>query len=114
YCSNFQEYLNERERLRMALLLNKYPNKFVEKQLEDVLIKLAINEPLTISNYNMIRQKVINSPIKEKVPTNYGRTMFVHFTYFSSMKIFPVEFYELWNKYFGESTINEITPILGT
>ncbi|CAF4386938.1 unnamed protein product, partial [Rotaria sordida] len=25
YCSSFQVYLDEREKLRMALLLNKYP-----------------------------------------------------------------------------------------
>ncbi|CAF1403495.1 unnamed protein product, partial [Rotaria sp. Silwood1] len=114
YSSTFQEYLNERERLRMALLLNKYPNKFVEKQFENILTKLDINKPITAYNYSESRQKVMNSAIKEKLPINYQKTLFVHFTYCSSMKLFPVKFYELWNKYFGESPINEITPILGT
>ena len=30
------------------------------------------------------------------------------------MRTFPHKFHELWDKYFGESPINEIIPILGT
>ena len=40
--------------------------------------------------------------------------MFVHFTYCSNMKTFPKKFHTLWDNYFGESPINEVTPILGT
>ncbi|CAF3986038.1 unnamed protein product [Rotaria sordida] len=80
YCSTFQDYLNEREELRMALLLNKYPNKFIDH------------------NYADYRQRVIDSPIKEKAPVNYEKTIFVHFTYCSSMRTFPRKFYALWNK----------------
>ncbi|CAF5037179.1 unnamed protein product [Rotaria sp. Silwood1] len=114
YCSTFQAYLNEREKLRMALLLNKYPNKFINEQFNNILIKLNIEDPLTFNNYSQYRQMVINSPIREKVPIDYKKTIFIHFTYCSSMKTFPVKFHNLWNKYFGESPINEIIPILGT
>ena len=114
YCSTFQTYLNEREKLRMALLLNKYSNKFIEEQFNNVLSKFHINQPLSYNNYNEYRQKIINSPIKEKISVDYGKTMFVHFTYCSNMKLFPGKFHALWNKYFGESPLNEITPILGT
>ena len=37
YCSTFDEYLNEREKLWMALLLNKYPNKLIDQQFNKVL-----------------------------------------------------------------------------
>ncbi|CAF5013744.1 unnamed protein product, partial [Rotaria sp. Silwood1] len=114
YCSTFQAHLNEREKLRMALLLNKYPNKFINEQFNNILIKLNIEDPLTFNNYSQYRQMVINSPIREKVPIDYKKTIFIHFTYCSSMKTFPVKFHNLWNKYFGESPINEIIPILGT
>jgi hypothetical protein len=40
--------------------------------------------------------------------------MFVHFTYCTNMQTFPMKFHTLWHKYFEESPINEITPILGT
>ncbi|CAF1366766.1 unnamed protein product [Adineta steineri] len=115
YCPTFQYYLDEREKLRMALLLNKYPNHFIEQQFKQLFKKFNIQEPLTLSNYLQIRQdKIINSPIKVKEPIDYGQTLFVHFTYCSNMKSFPSKFHNLWQKYFQESPINDITPILGT
>ncbi|CAF1611520.1 unnamed protein product [Rotaria magnacalcarata] len=59
-------------------------------------------------------QQVTDCPVKEKVPVDYGKTMFVHFTYCSNMKTFPGKFHALWNKYFEESPINEVIPVLGT
>ncbi|CAM4851158.1 unnamed protein product [Rotaria magnacalcarata] len=114
YCSTFQSYLNEREKLRMALLLNKYPNKIIDEQFDNVLVKFGIIEPLTPVNYNRFRQKIIDSPIKEKLSVNYDKSIFVHFTYCSSMKTFPIKFHTLWSKYFDKSPINEVIPILGT
>ncbi|CAF5111309.1 unnamed protein product [Rotaria sp. Silwood1] len=114
YCSTFQAYLDERENLRMALMVNKYPNKFIHEQFDHVLLKLNIDQPLTCNNYCNFRQRIIDSPVKEKIPVDYGKTMFVHFTYCSSMKTFPSKFHALWNKYFGESPINEVIPVLGT
>ncbi|CAF1365707.1 unnamed protein product [Rotaria sordida] len=113
YCSTFQDYLNEREKLRMALLLNKYPNKFIDEQFNNILLKLN-TQSLTCNNYINCRQEVIDSPIREKVPVDYCKTIFVHFTYCSSMRTFPRKFHTLWNKYFGESPINEVLPVLGT
>ncbi|CAF2041490.1 unnamed protein product [Rotaria magnacalcarata] len=45
YCSTFESYLNEREKLRMALLLNKYPNKIIDQQFNNVLQKFKIIQP---------------------------------------------------------------------
>ncbi|CAF1517207.1 unnamed protein product [Rotaria magnacalcarata] len=79
YCSTFQTYLNEREKLRMALLVNKYPNKIIDEQFNNALLKFGINESLTLINYNRSRQKIIDFPIKEKLLVNYDKTIFVHF-----------------------------------
>ncbi|CAF3636257.1 unnamed protein product [Rotaria socialis] len=114
YCSTFQTYLNDREKLRMALLLNKYPNAFIDEQFNNMLLKFGIDQPLNFTNYKSYRQNIIDSPIKGKVPINYEKTMFIHFTYCSSMKTFPFKFHILWNKYFEESPINELLPVLGT
>ena len=114
YCSTFDGYLNECEKLLMALLLNKYSNKLIDQQFNKVLSKFNVNGPLSINNYDKIRTKVINAPMKGKVPVDYDKTMFVHFTYCSSMKSFPNQFHKLWNECFGESPINEIVPVLGT
>ncbi|CAF4795095.1 unnamed protein product [Rotaria socialis] len=78
YCSTFQAYLNECKKLRMALLMNKCPNKFIDEQFNDILLKLNIDRPLTFNNYANYREKVINSPVKQK-KIDYGKKMFVHF-----------------------------------
>ena len=114
YSSNFQLYVDEREKLRMALLLNRYPNKFINQQFDHLFEKFKIREPLTQNNYHTYRQKILDSPIQIKQLTDYGRTLFVHFTYCTNMKTFPSKFHNLWHKYFGESPINDIMPILGT
>ncbi|CAF3091932.1 unnamed protein product [Rotaria sp. Silwood2] len=112
YCSTFQTYLSERENLRMASLLNKYPNKIIEQQFNNVLLKFNIDQPLTINNYNKYRQNVLDSPYKEPTGIDYDKVLFIHFTYCSSMEMFPLKFHTLWSKSFGESPINEITPVL--
>ncbi|CAF4118090.1 unnamed protein product, partial [Rotaria sordida] len=66
YCSIFQTYLDERENLRMALLLNKYPNKLIEEQFNNVLLKCNIDQPLTNFNYDRYRQKHLN--FKKNIP----------------------------------------------
>ncbi|CAF4560692.1 unnamed protein product, partial [Rotaria magnacalcarata] len=114
YCSTFQSYLNERETLRMALLLNKYPNKIIDEQFNNVLQKFKIIQPLTSNNYNKIRQHIIDTHFKQKLPLEYEKHMFIHFTYCKNMKIFPTKFHILWSKYFGLSPINDIKPVLGT
>lgn len=94
YCPTFEAYINEREKLRMSLLLNKYPGDFIDKQ------------------FDRLRQKIIHSPMKEKMTVDFGRSMFIYFTFCANMKSFPPKFHTFWNKYFAESHINEIKPIL--
>ena len=62
YCSTFQSYLDERGKLRMDLLLNKYPIKFIDQQFIRMLQKFNVNEPINMYNYNTLRQRVINTP----------------------------------------------------
>ncbi|CAF3996080.1 unnamed protein product, partial [Rotaria sp. Silwood1] len=114
YCSTFHTYVDEREKLRMALLLNKYPNQFIEEQFKINLVKWSIDQPLTFNNYNKYRQVIIEARIKEKALVNFEQIIFIHFTYCSTMKLFPQKFHKLWNKYFNNLPINEITPVLGT
>ncbi|CAF4416031.1 unnamed protein product [Rotaria socialis] len=106
---------DEREDLRMALLLNKYPGKFIDNQFNRVLKNRNITQSLTSNNYNMIRKNIIYNIIKEeKIPTDHYRTMFIHFTYCLNIRTLPTKFHTLWNKYFSESPINEIIPVIGT
>ncbi|CAF2258392.1 unnamed protein product [Rotaria magnacalcarata] len=51
YCSAFEAHLYEREKLRMALLLNKYPGEFLEKQFNRIFQKYEMNQPISNKNY---------------------------------------------------------------
>ena len=69
---------------------------------------------LAFNSYGNYRKEVIESHVIVKVAVDYGKTTFVYFTYCSSIKTFRSKFNALWNKYFGDSPINEVVPVLGT
>ena len=114
YCSSFQSYISERESLRMALLLNKYPGSFIAAQFDSFLKKFNIGQAIDVHNYSDMREQVICSPKNEKMSIEYDTHLFVHFTYCTNMRSFPRHFHTLWQKYFYQSPISQITPILGT
>ena len=113
YCSTFQAYISEREKIRMALLLNRYPGKFIKQKFDRVFSKSNIVEALCSDNYETQRRKVLTSDTHENIPVDHSRKMFVHFTYCSNMRTFPRKFHTLWQKYFQDSPIDDLTPILG-
>ncbi|CAF5077130.1 unnamed protein product [Rotaria sp. Silwood1] len=49
----------------------KKSEEYMERTRAHKCLGIARNEPLTIINYNTIRQKVINSPIKKKYQPIY-------------------------------------------
>lgn len=77
YCSTFEGYINERELLRMAFLLNKYPDIFINKQYIKVWNKFNINQTININNYNKLRKQIIESPQKEKIYIDYRKHIFI-------------------------------------
>ncbi|CAF1538052.1 unnamed protein product [Adineta ricciae] len=114
YCSTFESYLKERDNLRMVLILNHYPIQFIDQQFNYMFGKFNVKQAITSINYQQVREQIINSAVKVKEPIDYGHQMFIHFTYCSSMRSFPKKFHTLWNEYFSESPINDVSPILGT
>jgi hypothetical protein len=98
----------------MSLLLNKYPDSIIEEQFINLFKKFNTKIPLSITDYNQIRSTIISQPNKERLSVDYENNIFIHFTFCSAMRNFPVQFHHLWNKYFANSPINDIQPILGT
>ena len=114
YCSSFTLFINERESLRMALLLNKYPEAFIRKQFELVFKRFNISEAVSVYNYERIRSNIITTCYIEARQVDYDKNLFIHFTYCTNMRTFPIRFHALWRKYFSFSPINDINPVLGT
>ena len=95
YCSSFNLFIEERESLRIALLLNKYPSKFIQEQFDQVSKKFQVNQQISSQNYDEIRQAIIAHPYETKSNVDYEKNIFIHFTYCSSMRSFPVRFITL-------------------
>ena len=114
YCSLFQLFIEERESLRMALLLNKYPNTLIQEQFVKVLKIFQVKEEISLRNYKQIRHQIISTPYEERLSIDYEKNLFIHFTYCTSMRTFPSRFMALWKKYFSNSPITDVIPILGT
>ena len=70
--------------------------------------------PTCSDEYNKIRSVIVYYPFQEQQPADYKNNLFIHFIFCSGMKNFPVDFHNLWNKYFYISPINDIHPILRT
>ncbi|CAF1374481.1 unnamed protein product [Rotaria magnacalcarata] len=76
--------------------------------------KFDVPEPIHSHEYEKIRSTIISRQYQSKQPIDYENNIFIHFTFCSSMRQFPKEFHNLWQKYFNSSPITDIQPILGT
>ena len=113
YCSTYSAYIQKRETLRIMFLLNRYPNTFIDEQFNKLLLKFNINQSINSYNYSKIREEIIEYTKTEKMQLDNRPPIFIHFTFCLGMKQLPKKLYALWNKYFGESPIADLKPILG-
>ncbi|CAF2120461.1 unnamed protein product [Rotaria magnacalcarata] len=68
-----------------------------------------------IDQWNTLDSNIqLKAQAEAKIPTGHYRTMFIHFTYCLNIRTLPKKLHTLWNKYFSESPINEIIPVIGT
>lgn len=115
YCSTFQSFIEGRERLRISLLLNKYPNDFIQKQFESILKRLNVLNPISAQNYSTIQLQITQTEFpRERTTIDHVSNLFIHFTYCCSMRTLPSRFRTLWHKYFADSPIRDIKPIVST
>jgi hypothetical protein len=70
YLSTFEVFIDEREDIRMALLLNKYPSEFIDIQFNRVLFTFEI-KTINSNNYLKQRQRVLDSHRIDKPPVDF-------------------------------------------
>jgi hypothetical protein len=101
--------------LCILLIYLRQTNRLLKSKNWEQHIDFVSLEDRQVSLFSLFyREKIIRFPATEKIPVDFGKSMFVHFTFCAKMKSFPSKFYTLWNKYFTESPIDEIKPVLGT
>ena len=76
--------------------------------------KFNLKRPSNQEDYQNSRLILITQKFNKKQLVDYENNLFVHFTFCASMKYFPKQFYNIWQKYFGDSPIGDVRPVLGT
>jgi hypothetical protein len=98
------------------LLLNKYPPKFVDKQMrrfyQDVT-GITTHEALIGKDHSKYRELVFDPTWnkKEKRKTEFGKNIFLHFSYAPSLAHFGPRFHQIWQEIFEGTPLDDISVI---
>lgn len=99
----------------MALLLNRYPLRFILRQLKRVPKIFQCDIP-TEQNYAYVRkffsEAVENKEKKAKI--DFEVNILCHFSFCKGMDDFVTRFHKLWNDCFLETAFSTVKPIVGS
>lgn len=115
-CSHSIDLREEIEKVRITLLLNKYPPKFIDRHFQrffETLTNQKDPKLLLSENYNEFRNKVLDTQWnkKEKQQINFNKDILLHFTYTPSLAQFGAKFHVLWKEIFEETPLSDISVI---
>ena len=115
-CSHRDNLAEEIEKVRITLLLNKYPPFFIDKHFKrffDVLTGQRDSKLLLGENHSIFRDKVLDPKWnkKEKEGINFNKDILLHFTYTPSLACFGSRFHSLWQEIFEETPLSDISVI---
>jgi hypothetical protein len=114
YSSTFKAFKQEEAHINMSLLLNKYPNNFIQRQFKRVLQTFKCAVP-TRKNYSKIR-KVFLEAIgnnEKKAVVDFNSNIICHFSFCKGMNDFSTRFYKIWDDCFSDTAISIMKPIVG-
>ena len=115
-CSHRDNLEEEIEKVRITLLLNKYPSYFIDKHFRrfyEVLTGQKDPKLLLSEGHNEFREKVLEVGWnkKEKPGINFNRDIMLHFTYTPSLARFGSRFHQIWQEIFEETPLSDIPVI---
>ncbi|CAF1015888.1 unnamed protein product [Rotaria magnacalcarata] len=115
-CSHPEDLQRELETIRITLLLNKYPPKFIDKHVGRFFHDLTGNdtsEVLLGKDHQKYRQRVLDRAWnkKEKRKINFRTDVLLHFTYTPSLINFGSHFHHIWQEIFEGTPLDDIPVI---
>ena len=115
-CSHREDLREELEKIRITLLLNKYPPRFVDNQLGRFLQDVTGQQTLDLllgENHTVYREKVLEPTWNEKEKRNieFGRDILLHFTYAPPLAHFGSRFHQIWQEMFENTPLDD-TPVM--
>jgi hypothetical protein len=115
YSSSYSAFKQEEAHICMALLLNKYPIRFILKQIGRVPRTFRCTLP-TRKKYSEIRKVFLDATDKHgrKAGIDFETNILCHFSYCKGMNDFSTRFHTLWKDCFADTAIGHMKPIVGT
>ena len=115
-CSHKEDLREEIEKIRITLLLNKYPPKFIDnhfKRFFETLTGERESKLLLSDKHNEYRDRVLDVQWnrKEKQKINFDKDILLHFTYTPSLARFGSKFHQVWQEIFEETPLSDIPVI---
>lgn len=115
-CSHPQDLRPELDKIRVMLLLNKYPPKFIDKHTKRFFQDLTGKETSDVllgKDHSRFRDLVLDVAWnkKEKRKIEFERDILLHFSYTPSLQNFGARFHQLWQEIFEGTPLNDI-PVM--
>jgi hypothetical protein len=115
-CSHREDLEVEIEKIRITLLLNKYPPNFIDKHFRRFFESVTgenSSRLLLSEKHSEFRNKVMTTEWnkKEKKGIDFNRDILVHFSYTPSLARFGSRFHQIWNEIFEETPLSDIPVV---
>ncbi|CAM2729028.1 unnamed protein product, partial [Rotaria socialis] len=115
-CSHSEDLRSELEKIRITLLLNKYPPRFIDKHIgrffQDVT-EQRTSDLLLGERHQAYRERTLEPEWKkkEKRKIEFGKDILLHFTYTPSLAHFGSRFHQIWQEIFEDTPLDDI-PVM--
>lgn len=115
-CSHSENLVEEIEKIRITLLLNKYPSYFIDRHFRRFFKELTGQDDSKLllgARHSEFRDKVLDIGWnkKEKRGIDFNKDILVHFTYTPSLARFGARFHQIWQEIFEETPLSDISVI---
>jgi len=115
-CSHRENLEEEIEKVRITLLLNRYPQNFIDRHFRRFFETLTgERDPklLLSDRHNEFRDKVLEPGWnkKDNPGINFNKDILLHFTYTPNLACFGSRFHQIWNEIFEETPLSDIPVI---
>ena len=110
-CSHANDLRDELDRIRVMLLLNKYPPRFIDQQMQrfyDDLTGKKSSDILLGNDHRTYRDKVLDEQWnkKEKRKIDFRNDILCHFSYTPALARFGTNFHQIWNEVFDGTPLD--------
>lgn len=115
-CSHREDLEREIEKVRITLLLNRYPPNFIDRHFSRFFETLTGDKDkklLLSDKHSEYRETVLDIQWnkKEKQKINFNKDILLHFSYTPSLARFGAKFHSLWKEIFEETPLSDISII---